>query len=107
MLLGDMYVGKSCLFRSFKGDSYNDSYSKTYYLDCEMTKLTIDDCKIRLQLWDSAGTIFNVENRIVMNGILICYDVCNQATFNHISSWLKYALDSNQTCNWINRIKNR
>ena len=53
----------------------------------------IEGAPMRLQLWDTAGherfrsLAFNFFGRA--DGFVLCYDITNQPSFNHVIGWMR------------------
>jgi len=93
LLVGDSGVGKSCILVRFADDSFTQSFIATIGIDFKIRTIELDDKRIKLQIWDTAGqerfkTITTAYYRGAM-GILLVYDVTNEATFDSISGWMK------------------
>lgn len=55
IIIGDSGVGKTNLILSFVGQPFKDNYVATIGVDFKAKTLTVDDKKIKLQIWDTAG----------------------------------------------------
>jgi len=93
LILGDSGVGKTCLLLRFADDSYSDSFISTIGIDFKHRTIELDGRKIKLQIWDTAGqeryrTITAAYYRSAQ-GILMCYDVTDEKSFNNISNWVQ------------------
>ncbi|PRW58406.1 Rab8 -family small GTPase [Chlorella sorokiniana] len=93
LLIGDSGVGKSCLLLRFAEDSFTSSFITTIGIDFKIKKVLIDGKWVKLQIWDTAGqerfrTITSAYYRGAM-GILLVYDVTDEASFNNIRNWMK------------------
>jgi len=93
LILGDSGVGKTCLLLRFADDSYSDSFISTIGIDFKHRTIELDGRKIKLQIWDTAGqeryrTITAAYYRSAQ-GILMCYDVTDDKSFNNISNWVQ------------------
>ena len=102
LLIGDSGVGKSCLLLRFADDTYTESYISTIGVDFKIRTINVDGKKVKLQIWDTAGqerfrTITSSYYRGA-HGIIVVYDVTDQATFNNVKQWLeeidRYACES-------------
>jgi len=92
VLIGDATVGKTSLLLRFADDSFKDNYISTIGVDFRFRTLTINDELIKLQIWDTAGqerfrTITSAYYR-GSDGIIMCYDITNAASFDHVQDWL-------------------
>ncbi|XP_038992282.1 ras-related protein RABD2a-like isoform X2 [Hibiscus syriacus] len=92
LLIGDSGVGKSCLLLRFSDDSYLESYISTIGVDFKIRTVEQDGKTLKLQIWDTAGqerfrTITSSYYRGA-HGIIIVYDVTDQASFHNVKQWL-------------------
>ncbi len=55
IIVGDSGVGKTNLLTYFCEGVFKDSYVATIGVDFKIKMLQLDDKKIRLQIWDTAG----------------------------------------------------
>eukprot|EP00775_Hariotina_reticulata_P004493 gene4493-4746_t len=93
LLIGDSGVGKSCLLLRFSEDSFTPSFITTIGIDFKIKKIFLDNKWVKLQIWDTAGqerfrTITSAYYRGAM-GILLVYDVTDEASFNNIRDWMR------------------
>lgn len=92
LVIGDSGVGKSCLLVRFADDSFAPSFITTIGIDFKIRTIELDGKRVKLQIWDTAGqerfkTITTAYYRGAM-GILLVYDVTNEASFNSIAGWM-------------------
>jgi len=92
MLIGDSGVGKSSLLLRFSDDTFDVSGTPTIGIDFKLRTIDVDGKKVKLQLLDTAGqerfrTITTAHYRNAM-GILLVYDITNEASFENITEWL-------------------
>uniref|UniRef100_A0A7S0HGQ7 Uncharacterized protein n=1 Tax=Phaeocystis antarctica TaxID=33657 RepID=A0A7S0HGQ7_9EUKA len=93
LLIGDSGVGKSCLLVRFADDAFSQSFITTIGIDFKIRTIELDGKRIKLQIWDTAGqerfkTITTAYYRGAM-GIMLVYDVTNEATFENVSTWMR------------------
>jgi small GTP-binding protein len=50
-------VGKSCLLLRFSDDSFTPSFITTIGIDFKIRTIELDGKRIKLQIWDTAGTV--------------------------------------------------
>ncbi|KAL9297441.1 hypothetical protein ACSQ67_023337 [Phaseolus vulgaris] len=86
-------VGKSCLLLRFSDGSFTTSFITTIGIDFKIRTIELDGKRIKLQIWDTAGqerfrTITTAYYRGAM-GILLVYDVTDEASFNNIRNWIR------------------
>ena len=93
LLIGDSGVGKSCQLLRFSDGSFTTSFITTIGIDFKIRTIELDGKRIKLQIWDTAGqerfrTITTAYYRGAM-GILLVYDVTDEASFNNIRNWIR------------------
>lgn len=90
---GDIGSGKSCLVNMFTEGQFNSKHDLTIVVEFGSKIITIDDCVIKLQIWDTAGQEnFRSITRSYYRGaagILLVYDTTRRDTFTHVNEWLK------------------
>ena len=91
LLIGDSGVGKSSLLLRYSEDTFSDTYISTIGVDFKIQTLVLGDKSVKLQIWDTAGqerfrTITASYYRGA-HGIIVVFDVTNQASFDNISKW--------------------
>uniref|UniRef100_A0A8D0BD50 RAB2B, member RAS onco family n=1 Tax=Salvator merianae TaxID=96440 RepID=A0A8D0BD50_SALMN len=88
-------VGKSCLLLQFTDKRFTAIHDLTIGVEFGARTVTIDNKKIKLQIWDTAGQeSFRSITRSYYRGAagaLLVYDITRRETFNHLTSWLEDA----------------
>ena len=92
LLIGESSVGKSCLLLRFSEDKFTDDFLPTIGIDFKVRHTTINDRKVKLQVWDTAGqekfrTITKAYYRGAQ-GILLVFDVTNIDSFEKVENWM-------------------
>src|SRR5438309_1672069 len=99
VILGDANCGKSSLINMFINKKFKFSYDLTIGVDFGCIDLIINDDKIRLQIWDTAGherfRSITKSYYKSASGIILCYDVSSEDSFKNLERWLK---DINECC---------
>ena len=54
-IIGDSYVGKTCMFLRFVDEKFSESYLSTIGVDFKQKSIEVDANKVKLQIWDTAG----------------------------------------------------
>jgi Ras-related protein Rab-8A len=93
LLIGDSGVGKSCLLLRFIEDSFSTTFISTLGIDFKIKTVECEGKRVKLQIWDTAGqerfrTITSAFYRGA-TGILLVYDVCDEASFANVRHWMK------------------
>nr|XP_056719343.1 ras-related protein Rab-2B [Euleptes europaea] len=93
VIIGDTGVGKSCLLLQFTDDRFMAIHDLTIGVEFGARMISIDNKKIKLQIWDTAGQeSFRSITRSYYRGAagaLLVYDITRRETFNHLNSWLE------------------
>ena len=98
MILGDSSVGKTSLLKKYCKNEFSNSYITTVGIDFQVKLLNINDKKIKIQIWDTAGEErYRVVAKNYFNtsdGFIIMYDITNRDTFDSISNWIEQIRES-------------
>ena len=98
LLLGNSYVGKTCILLRFSEDTYKDDYEVTIGLNYRIKTLKIDNNPIRMQIWDTSGE--EKFKAIAKNfyrgahGVLLIYDICEKNSFLDVKSWIEQIIEN-------------
>ena len=102
LLLGDAGVGKSSIILRYKKNEFNASMVSSIGVDFKTKDIIVNDKKVKLQLWDTAGherfrTITTSYYRGA-HGIATVFDLSERESFEHVEKWLeeinKYAKEN-------------
>ena len=92
MVIGESRVGKTSLIKRYTKDEFGGVYLATIGMDFQDKIIDIENKKIRLQIWDSAGQekFRNVTKTYFKNayGFLVVYDITDMESFKKISFWM-------------------
>lgn len=94
LLIGDSGVGKSCILTRFADSVYADCQTSTIGVDFKIRTIEIEDKRVKLQIWDSAGqerfrTIAAAYYRGA-HGVGIVFDITDEKSFLSVeNSWLE------------------
>ena len=79
--IGDSTVGKSAVINRFCSENYNENYLSTIGIDFKIKTISVNGQRIRLQVWDTAGSerFLTITRSYYRNadGVLLCYDITN------------------------------
>lgn len=95
LILGASRTGKSSLFSRYVDDSFCSDYKSTIGVDFKHTHYKISNKTIKLHLWDTSGSdnFHEVVTTFIRNmradGALICFDLTNLDSFNHVDALVK------------------
>ena len=94
ILLGDSGVGKTAIIQRYHEDKFNPSLNSTTGANFLAKELIINDQKIILELWDTAGqeeyrslTKVFIKNTKI---IILVYDVTSLGSFNSLNFWYDF-----------------
>eukprot|EP00737_Agarophyton_chilense_P002968 gb/GEZJ01003432.1/.p1 GENE.gb/GEZJ01003432.1/~~gb/GEZJ01003432.1/.p1 ORF type:complete len:216 (+),score=31.94 gb/GEZJ01003432.1/:376-1023(+) len=94
LLIGDSGVGKSCVLTRFADSTYEDCQTSTIGVDFKIRTIGIEDKRVKLQIWDSAGqerfrTIAAAYYRGA-HGVGIVFDITDEKSFQSVEgSWIE------------------
>jgi len=93
LVVGDAGVGKTCLITRFVDDVFSSTCKSTIGVDFKATSVEMDGKSVQLQVWDTAGQerfrALTTSYYRGAHGVVLVYDVTDQNSFNHLSSWIK------------------
>ena len=93
LVLGDLSVGKTSFIYRFTEDKFDTEQIPTTGLDLKTADIILENKKIRVQIWDTAGQEkFNsiTKNLILrVQGIILLFDLTNKESFDNLNSWIK------------------
>ena len=98
IILGDSYVGKSSLINRLINNKFVELAS-TLSIEYHTYIISINEYKIRMQLWDTAGQ--EKYNSIISNYYkgtdvaIFVYSIDKQETFENIQMWFKHLKENN------------
>ena len=93
IVIGDIYVGKSCLTNKAVKNVFSDEYCNTIGFEYFTFTIKVDNKIIRLQIWDTCGQ--EMYRSLITNFYrntslaIIVYAINNYKSFESIDSWLK------------------
>jgi small GTP-binding protein len=94
VLIGDSGVGKSNIVFRFTKNEFNKDSKSTIGVEFSTKTVQIEDNRlVKAQIWDTAGqeryrSIATSYYRGAV-GALLCYDITNRESFDHVPTWLK------------------
>lgn len=97
VVVGDTNVGKTSLINAYIRK--NEQVSSTIAARCEYTEVEMEDYKLTLQLWDTAGQEkYRSLVPLYFRGascFLFIYDVTNYESFANIPEWIRLVKEKN------------
>lgn len=94
IMLGPANAGKTSLIRRYIYKKFNEDYQVTVGFDYMSKELKIGKRKIKIELWDTAGTEMfqSLSAGFFRNsyGALIVFDVIDRKSFQSLETWVKY-----------------
>ncbi|KRZ66532.1 Ras-related protein Rab-26 [Trichinella papuae] len=100
MLVGDSYVGKTCLLVRLKDDKFlGDNFQSTSKV------ISVNGRAVKLQVWDTAGQErFHSLTRAYYrdtDAVLLLFDLTNYDSFIRCRSWLADVKENSLECAFI------
>ena len=97
LIVGDSSVGKTNFIFRLIEDKFNPNYMTTTGIDLKTINIEIDNKKIRVQLWDTAGQekykAITKNLFLKVHGTLVLFDISNDDSFNSSKSWVSSLKD--------------
>ena len=95
IIVGDSGVGKTNIVLRFTEDAYKNCHTATIGVDFKIKTINVDDKKVRLQVWDTAGQckFRNITKTYFKGatGAIFTYAINDKKSFENISEWVKQA----------------
>ena len=98
LLLGNSYVGKTCILLRFSEDIFKENYDVTIGLNYRIKSMTVENNPIKMQIWDTSGE--EKFKAIAKNfyrgahGVLLVYDICQKNSFLDVKRWIEQIIEN-------------
>lgn len=103
ILIGDANIGKTSIIERYINNRFSEKYICTIGVDFSIKTLMINGTKIKLQIWDTAGSerFRQITNSYYRgsNAAIIVFDLTKKQSFINVKYWLNSFSD---ICNNIN-----
>ncbi|KAK2166308.1 hypothetical protein LSH36_40g16078 [Paralvinella palmiformis] len=101
--MGNSEVGKSCIIKRYCEKRFVHKYLATIGIDYGVTKVTVKDREVKVNIFDMAGHPIFYEATVLQNfiythvrnefykdtqGAMLVYDVSNRESFEALDTWL-------------------
>ena len=100
MLLGDSKAGKQQLINRYAKNQYGGVYMTTVGIDFQDKIIEIEDKKVKLQIWNSAGQdrFRNIPKNYLEStqGFLLVYDITDKESFEKLDFWMELIKNNSQ-----------
>ncbi|PAA51223.1 hypothetical protein BOX15_Mlig031150g6 [Macrostomum lignano] len=91
--MGNSDTGKSCIIKRYCEKRFVQKYLMTIGIDFGVTKVTVGDRDVKVNIFDFAGhpVFYEVRNEFYrdVQGVMLVYDVTNRASFESLDAWIK------------------
>ncbi len=92
IIFGDAGCGKTTLTQRFLTNLFKSAQTMTIGVDFEVKSLSVDEQKVKLQIWDFGGEerfrfLLPTYVRGARGGLFL-YDITNYSSIAHIDDWL-------------------
>ena len=92
LVVGESGVGKTCMLLRFADNKFEENFLSTIGVDFKVKEIMVDNKKVKLQIWDSAGQerFRNITASYYRNcsAIIIVYDITNVDSFEQVRRWV-------------------
>ena len=90
LIVGDSRAGKTCLFRRFSDDLFNENYRKTGAVEFRHRYLHTHECKTKIQVWDCVSSASHIMNSIYKgaDAVIVTVDTTNGQSLLSIEEWI-------------------
>ena len=92
LIVGDSSVGKTNFIFRFIENKFNQNYMTTSGIELKTVIIEINNNKIRVQLWDTAGQekykAITKNLFLKVQGTLVVFDITNDNSFNNAKKWV-------------------
>jgi len=107
ILLGDSTVGKTCFFKRYFKNEFNEIDLPTIGIDKETKHVKINNKSIKISLWDTAGQerfkkLLPKNYYSNADGIFLLFDLTNGDSFESVSKWVKDIKDNAKKSKVVN-----
>ena len=93
LVFGESTSNKASLIRRYTKDQFGGIYLNTVGIDFQDKLIQIEDKKVKLQIWDTAGheRFRNVAKNYFQNtqGFVLVYNITDRQSFEKLSFWLE------------------
>lgn len=91
LVIGDIGTGKTSIIKRYVHNVFSMHYKATIGVDFALKVINLNNCIVRLQLWDIAGQErFGNMTRVYYKeavGALIVFDISRESTFEAVQKW--------------------
>jgi Ras-related protein Rab-1A len=94
LLIGDTFVGKSCLRKRYINKRYHNNLSSTIGIDFGIKTLRFENKTVKFHIWDTSGN--SVYHSTIQpyykntDCILLVFDISNHQTFDNLKTHMNY-----------------
>eukprot|EP00826_Nyctotherus_ovalis_P026887 TRINITY_DN2096_c0_g1_i2.p1 TRINITY_DN2096_c0_g1~~TRINITY_DN2096_c0_g1_i2.p1 ORF type:complete len:205 (+),score=67.32 TRINITY_DN2096_c0_g1_i2:200-814(+) len=93
MILGNAGVGKTAILERYVNEAFTGNYKVTIGADFLTKDIELDNNKVKLQIWDTAGQekyrSLGVAYYRGADACVFVFDVCDKTTFKDLDKWLE------------------
>jgi Ras-related protein Rab-8A len=93
VIIGDSGVGKTNVLLRYCDNCFKPTYSSTIGVDFKVKTLQVEEYKIKLQIWDTAGQekFKNLSTTFYKGALIIIltYAIDQATSFTNVENWIK------------------
>lgn len=101
IIVGDAFVGKSCIASKFQNENFNNNYEVTIGVEFFSKIININNKAIKIQIWDTAGQeTFRALISSYYRGAAACllvFDITKKNSFDNLRYWYKNVKDNSNS----------
>jgi len=91
--MGNPETGKSCIIKRYCEKRFVAKYMATIGIDFGVTKVSVDDMELKVNIFDLSGhpVYYEVRNEFYKDtqGVLLAYDVTERDSFDSLDYWIE------------------
>ena len=100
MIIGESKIGKTSLISRYCNNEFYGAYLSTIGIDFQIKNIMLNNKKIRLQIWDTAGEerYRNIAKNYFQSsdGFIVVYDISNSESFDKLDNWIEQIKNNSQ-----------
>ena len=100
MIIGESKIGKTSLISRYCNNEFYGAYLSTIGIDFQIKNIMLNNKKIRLQIWDTAGEerYRNIAKNYFQSsdGFIVVYDISNSDSFDKLDNWIEQIKNNSQ-----------
>ena len=93
LIVGETYVGKTCVLTRFANDSFNSAFISTIGIDFRIKTVELQNRIVKLEIWEINDN-WRFHDYVASHyqgamGVFLIYDITNVVSFLNVSHWFQ------------------